>query len=502
MVSRLSIHSLSTHSLPCLLSLLLTLSLSPLTATAADECQPSTWASAGRMRRAVVTPTAVASSSLTVANVGTVEPGQINCQYWATTKSSVNYYTCTDLAEKYGISVEVFFQLNPEVDAGCGNIQPKTKYRVEGFIEPPRATEGLCGPPNNNATCLGTEVQCCNSETWTCGDAEEDCAPDTCYEGACVGDTVYSTDGTCGYQHGNRLCAGKWGDCCNIEGACGTGSEFCGLDVCQSGNCTRPTTPTPSSTPSGDTPDGTCGGTKGYVCNVVYGKCCNRDGFCGVLPSDCGSGCQPEFGECSSKSSSRTTMSIPVTSSRSSGTTRSSLPTTTPSSTRTPSSTGRTTRSATVTGISSLPSCGQTCFKNMLAPYSALGCASPDPACLCRNVNFSYGIRDCSNGACGTQVASTVIAFGSSYCSSATAIPTPTVSGIAGLLSCGQTCFNNMMAQYSALGCASPQPACLCRNVNFGYGLRDCSNGACGPAVGSTVISFGSLFCASATAAP
>lgn len=46
----------------------------------------------------------------------------------------------------------------------------------------------------------------------------EDCAPGTCYEGYCLGDTVYSTDGTCGYQHGGRLCAGKWGDCCNMDG--------------------------------------------------------------------------------------------------------------------------------------------------------------------------------------------------------------------------------------------------------------------------------------------
>ncbi|KAF1994724.1 carbohydrate-binding module family 18 protein [Amniculicola lignicola CBS 123094] len=508
------ISRLTTRSLPCLLFLLVTLSLGPLTATAADDCQPATWASAGRMRQDMATPTVVANLSLSVANVGAVEPGQINCRYWATTKSSVNCCTCTELAEKYGIDVEVIFQLNPEVDTGCGNIQPKTKYCVEGFIEPLRATDGLCGPQNNNATCLGSEFQCCNSETWTCGDTKEDCAPGTCYEGACVGENIYSTDGTCGYQHGNRLCAGKWGDCCNMEGACGTGSSFCGLDVCQSGNCTRPTTPTPSPTPSGDTPDGTCGGIKGYRCNVVYGNCCNRDGFCGILPSDCGSGCQPAFGECSWQSPSRTTTSIRVTSSRSSSTsrpsstspscstTRSSLRTATLSSTGTSSSTRRTTTRATVTGIASLPSCGQTCFNNVLAQYSALGCTSPDPKCLCKNVNFGYGIRDCSNGACGTAVASTVIAFESSYCSSVTAIPTPAVSGIANLPSCGQTCFNNMMAQYSELGCASPEPACLCRNVNFGYGLRDCSNGACGSAVASTVILFGSSFCASATKPP
>ncbi|UKZ56763.1 hypothetical protein TrVGV298_010604 [Trichoderma virens] len=168
-----------------------------------------------------------------------------------------------------------------------------------------------------------------------------------------------------------------------------------------------------------------------------------------------------------------------------------------------------TTASATTTGIGALPSCGQTCFNNLLAQYSTLGCGTPDPACLCRNVNFGYGIRDCANGACGTAVASTVIAFESTYCASATSARTTypatasaTTTGIASLPSCGQTCFNNMLAQYSSLGCTSPDPACLCKNVNFGYGIRDCSNGACGTAIASTVIAFESSYCASATAAP
>lgn len=152
----------------------------------------------------------------------------------------------------------------------------------------------------------------------------------------------------------------------------------------------------------------------------------------------------------------------------------------------------------------------------MLGQYASLGCSTEDPSCVCQNINFYYGIRDCANGACGTEVASTVIAFESGYCSSAiadhTTFPitttTTTTSAVAiptsvdGLPSCGQTCFSNMEAQYSTLGCSSPDPACLCENINFYYGIRDCSNGACGTAVASTVIAFESVFCASATAAP
>jgi hypothetical protein len=53
----------------------------------------------------------------------------------------------------------------------------------------------------------------------------------------------------------------------------------------------------------------------------------------------------------------------------------------------------------------------------MLALAPSLGCEQATADCLCKNVNFGYGIRDCSNAACGTAVASTVIAYGSSYCS-------------------------------------------------------------------------------------
>jgi hypothetical protein len=48
---------------------------------------------------------------------------------------------------------------------------------------------------------------------------------------------VFSTDGTCGAQHGRRRCAGKWGDCCHRNGTCGSGAGFCGTDLCQTGQC-------------------------------------------------------------------------------------------------------------------------------------------------------------------------------------------------------------------------------------------------------------------------
>ncbi|KAJ0382193.1 hypothetical protein COL922a_013062 [Colletotrichum nupharicola] len=478
-------------------------------AVRADDCQPATW-NAKRWEVAH-TPNvpkradgimSTRTTLVTTADTG-IQPGDVNCRYSATTSATVNYYTCTQMATKYGITVDTFFTLNPTLELDCSNIQSKTEYCVDGFIEPVRATDQFCGPPNGNATCLGTAYQCCNSETWKCGNSTDDCAAGICYEGACAGDTAYSTDGTCGLDHGNRLCAGKWGDCCNLDGACGKGDDFCGISVCFSGNCTiSGSEPAPPDWMNGTTPDGTCGGENGYTCNVVYGTCCNKDGICGVLASDCGAGCQPEFGACSSVSTM--SRSASSTTSKSSSSTSSAGMTTTTHAT-TPSTSKTTTTSSTSTiGFGSLPSCGQTCFNNMLAQWSELGCSSQDAACLCNNVNFGYGLRDCSNGACGTAVASTVIAYGSAYCSSAlataTVAPSATATGAAGLPACGQTCFNNLVAMYSSLGCASPDPYCLCSNVNFGYGLRDCSNGACGTDVASTVIAYGSAYCASASA--
>lgn len=71
-----------------------------------------------------------------------------------------------------------------------------------------------------------------------------------------------------------------------------SGPDFCGNGVCQSGNCTKPPGGHDDNIPwqTGNTADGTCGGDKRYTCDIVVGNCCNKDGKCESLPSDCGSG--------------------------------------------------------------------------------------------------------------------------------------------------------------------------------------------------------------------
>ncbi|KAH9203226.1 hypothetical protein DL95DRAFT_439548 [Leptodontidium sp. 2 PMI_412] len=261
---------------------------------AADKCALPTWS--GPLRRDSVGSSnhtdTITSNMMKARSIlldpDDVLPGEINCRYTGHTDADVNYYTCTKLANFYGITTEKFFQLNPDIRSDCSNIMPNSVYCVDGFIEPVRAADGLCGPKNNNATCLGQIVgQCCNAATGRCGNSTDDCAPGNCYEGACPGDKVFSTDGTCGYQHGNRQCMGKWGTCCNMSGVCGNGTAFCGNDVCQMGNCTRPVVVSPA---TGNTTDGSCGGAKSFTCNLLYGMCCNKYGQCGSSSTDCGAG--------------------------------------------------------------------------------------------------------------------------------------------------------------------------------------------------------------------
>ncbi|KAK3314008.1 hypothetical protein B0H66DRAFT_567588 [Apodospora peruviana] len=212
---------------------------------ATGACKPVTWENKNDNGAATPTTTSVAPRPTHTYAVpwklgSDVQEGEIFCRYHAKTYEDVGPNECARLADRYGLSLDKFYFLNPTLVApDCGGIRPWTSYCVRGFIEPVRAYDGWCGPDHRDATCIGMDRgQCCNSETWRCGDRnDEDCAPGICYEGVCWGHKVYTTDGTCGEQNGGRQCAGKWGDCCSKDGRCGTGDEFCAEAKCQSGNC-------------------------------------------------------------------------------------------------------------------------------------------------------------------------------------------------------------------------------------------------------------------------
>jgi hypothetical protein len=115
--------------------------------------------------------------------------GDINCRMSEVSGPKADAKTCASMAKKWDITVEKFYDLNPRLKGDCNNVLPNTRYCVDGceFIfdwlldlcanpvpvpEPLRAHDGQCGPNHNNATCVGTDAQCCNKKTWTCGDTE------------------------------------------------------------------------------------------------------------------------------------------------------------------------------------------------------------------------------------------------------------------------------------------------------------------------------------------
>lgn len=53
----------------------------------------------------------------------------------------------------------------------------------------------------------------------------------------------------------------------------------------------------------------------------------------------------------------------------------------------------------------------------MLGKAGDFGCGASDAACLCKDANFAYGVRDCSYQYCQNDTAAAmVVAYGTAYC--------------------------------------------------------------------------------------
>jgi len=98
-------------------------------------CKPHTWSASNPKS----TPTAWKKNkaSLSVSNIGKPQTGQVNCRFPGSTPKFVDIDTCARLAARYNITLKKFYMLNPELDAGCGNIEPETDYCVAGCTPPP-----------------------------------------------------------------------------------------------------------------------------------------------------------------------------------------------------------------------------------------------------------------------------------------------------------------------------------------------------------------------------
>ncbi|KAH7083069.1 multicopper oxidase-domain-containing protein [Paraphoma chrysanthemicola] len=102
-----------------------------------------------------------------------------------------------------------------------------------------------------------------------------------------------SIDGHCGV---GITCKGsQFGGCCRADGKCGSTPDYCGQS-CQIafGHC--------DNTQGRTSPDGTCGGAKGYTCTgSSFGSCCSIYEYCGDGSAFCSpKKCQSPFGNCDS----------------------------------------------------------------------------------------------------------------------------------------------------------------------------------------------------------
>ncbi|KAM3380715.1 hypothetical protein P3S68_006288 [Capsicum galapagoense] len=135
-----------------------------------------------------------------------------------------------------------------------------------------------CGWPAGGRWCPAG--QCCNIDGW-CGTTSAYCGENMC-DFQCPG--PYPS-GRCGWQGGGGKCPTAL--CCSLSGWCGTTSIYCSREECQS-QCERPP-PLPSPPPPPPPfPQGRCGKqAAGRACPT--GVCCSIWGWCGTTRNYCGS---------------------------------------------------------------------------------------------------------------------------------------------------------------------------------------------------------------------
>jgi len=150
------------------------------------------------------------------------------------------------------------------------------------------STNGKCGPYDGHCS----TGECCSKYGY-CGTSEKHCGTGCQSEfGQCTSTTSVkiSTNGKCGPEDGK--CPDS--KCCSKYGYCGTSDKHCGTG-CQSefGQCTSTTNVKISTNDKCGPEDGKCPDS----------KCCSKYGYCGTSDKHCGTGCQSEFGQCTSTTS-------------------------------------------------------------------------------------------------------------------------------------------------------------------------------------------------------
>lgn len=93
------------------------------------------------------------------------------CRNNATAPAKATYFTCTELRNVYIISVEKFMFLDPSMDPDCTNNQAGESYCVAGNVVA-TTTDGTCKPQSKVPYLEYSRCQCCNRETFKCGNAK------------------------------------------------------------------------------------------------------------------------------------------------------------------------------------------------------------------------------------------------------------------------------------------------------------------------------------------
>lgn len=192
--------------------------------------------------------------------------------------------TCNSVALRYGITFGDMRTFNTQINTDCTNLWLGYSYCVARVTQPPKSTDGSCGPSSNQAICNGTGFGDCCSYSGYCGSTTAYCGSGNCYSGACTGPQQGITqDGTCGPANHGWLCGDStWGKCCSTSGYCGNTPAHCDPGNCVSGAC--------NTNPGGPSTDGSCGpnfaGNKTCT-GTSFGTCCSNYGYCGSTTDYC-----------------------------------------------------------------------------------------------------------------------------------------------------------------------------------------------------------------------
>ncbi|KAF4462701.1 CFEM domain-containing [Fusarium albosuccineum] len=204
--------------------------------TGTGGCKPHAWENTRHNRAAFSSHPPRPKPTYSVPIRKKFEAGDLNCRWWADTYQEVDSSTCQKLADDYHIDISTLFELNPILEPDCERIRPYTKYCVQGW--PMMDIVALC---ITTPLVAGRKIPVATLKLGHVATEGRDCTPSLCYKGAgdCELRVIVSTDGICGLVEGRhtlRVC-GEWGDCCNLQGKCGSGPDFCGDGICQAGEC-------------------------------------------------------------------------------------------------------------------------------------------------------------------------------------------------------------------------------------------------------------------------